>query len=228
MLIDKRSLDILPAASKDTTRPSITVIHVREDGTLEATNGEIIARVGPCPIAPEDAPLTVTGGTQREDDTSIIENANHLPSIAGKSLVAADLVPVAKALAGVQKTGRHLPPVLSCAGLSTSGDKWVHAKVTNLDTVSDLTVRVGESQFPDTDRYYTPDTSPVVVRFGLAPKYLKMLADMTGDGHAVCFEIQASSLVKKTVETEAVSGPIHFTCGDDSRPITGVIMPIRP
>ena len=77
MLIDAHSLAILSAVHPDPVPAYKHNVHVREDGTLEATDGHILARVPPVALwESEDFP----GGT-----------GDKTPELAGKILSSDNL-----------------------------------------------------------------------------------------------------------------------------------------
>ena len=155
MLVDKHALRILAAASKDPSRYALNGLHVTETG-LEATDGNILARVSLPDFLPDDAP------------TSWQPMAAE--SLAGTILDGKALAQVAKAIPKKERI-----PILQCAAIGKNG-KGGQAVTGLPDEESRLAVPFVDATYPKTQEAY-PKGKPVF-QVALNARLLGVLASL--------------------------------------------------
>ena len=136
MQVDKRALQVTVAASTDPSRPTMNSVHVRDDGHLEATNGEIMVKV-PLPTqTPDDCPDTWENPSDKME---------------GCILSAGQLKELDKRLKSNGKQHRHLP-MLQHASISKTSDTKATACF-GLDG-DRQGIDLIEGQYPNTDQVW--------------------------------------------------------------------------
>lgn len=170
MLIDKRAASIAVACSTEETRQALCGVHVRKDGTLEATNGHMLLRV-----APPEWPSSELPGHWPNDP------------MTDKVLAADSVRAVAKALPKKSNL-----PILLCAAIGPNGGPDTAKAVVNIaEDEQTIGMRLMPGTFPETDQVM-PKGDPIV-RVQLSAAYLKDLASCAdrwnGIGGTVTFTI---------------------------------------
>jgi len=197
MLIDKRSLDILAVVDMHSPKVYLRGVHVRHDGSLEASNGRLVALVTP-PIDAKD------------------EQKN---TLGGRILSAEDLASVAKTLK------KHDQAQLEPSEVKKTG--YVRATVHHHQPNVPNSYWVGtiDAKYPETDA--SIPSQKAAVRFTLEADLLKMLGALAEDGGQVTFEVTRAAMRYSSDHTVMeVAGAIRFTAtATGDRPITGAVMP---
>ena len=142
MLLNRRQLSVAVVASDDPSRPSLTGVCIRPDGTTEATDGHVLLRVTPSPAAPAEAEFPRQAGSPADPQVS-----------------APFILPAAAALDIMKAIPKSRLPILEHARLESLNGTVIFV-TTDLDTTRHHEARPVEGPYPNTDQVI-PEGEPV-------------------------------------------------------------------
>lgn len=199
-------LDAARFASKDAGRYQIAALHVRPDGSTEATNGHYAVRVGPSRMDAREYPERPETGMGAIPD--------------GGALVPRETA--AAVLKGLPK--KAAIPVLRAAhvGITETGD--VRFTTTYLETIGGATVKGLAGTFPDIDRVIPDPDNMVAVSVNAA--YLSEIADFAVRHNASRYQPE---IVIRFDKEQPDAKPLRFDFkAADGERVTMILMPMRP
>ena len=172
-LYSRSQLSVRHAASKDETRFNMNGIHFREDGTVEATDGHMAARV-----KVETPP------------------AEGYPHVADLTPTDEPLVPFILPIKAAEAVVRAIPrkqanPVLEHAVLDvaeTNGNESARFVTSDLDTTTPMLANKIDGKFPDTDQIFpsiTGDPS-FSLNVGLLERACKIAKEFAKGDRVTC------------------------------------------
>jgi len=212
MLIPKKSLLVIKAASTDSSRPGLAGVHITKDGAGVATDGHILFKYTPMVVNDEgeEAP-----STPDSKDYPAIDGINFTDETA--------LEPFTLSADSVQTLLKALPkksclPILSNVALdtkATNDNGSALIAVTDLETSQVFKPTKVENKYPDYEKVI-PDGQPKMVVGFMVEKLIKALQTMKAlDIKTFAMEItDPQSAVKLTPQGEIEGKTI------------GVIMPV--
>jgi hypothetical protein len=172
MLLNPKVLRLSKAASKEPQRETLACVHIRADGSAEATDGHMLVRWTPTEkLDPKEYPIIegVNAG-------GVDEEGNPLePELEPFMLPRESAEGILKAL----PKGRTTFPILRNVLLDTektNADGNAVMAVTNLETAQVFKPRKTEGQFPDLDKVIPTGKRPAI-RMGFDLHYLGILLD---------------------------------------------------
>jgi len=165
MQVDKRALQVTIAASTDPTRPTLNSVHVRDDGHLEATNGEIMVKVPlPCQT-PDECPEAWD---------------NPGDKMVGCILSATQLRELNKRLSNGKK---WTMPILREAAISKTSDTKATACF-GLDG-DRQGIDLIEGSYPNTDQVWPEPGTTYHHEVSISAKYLQTIASLATNGQVI-------------------------------------------
>ena len=207
MLLQRKALEIVRAASKDQTRQSICGIRIEGDGTTIATDGHILAKFTPT-VNPDGKEYPAIEGVNADDGESKLQPFT-LPTEAVAILL--------KALP--KKTPRFLP-ILGNVALDveqTNGNGCAVAAITDLENPQVFKLRKVSDDFPEYQNVFPKGKPKLVIGF-MMPAVENLLSTLGATG-----------VDEFVVELRDERGPalIKARTKDGDGLVTALIMPAR-
>jgi hypothetical protein len=209
---------VLPAVSNDDTRYLLDGVHVRPDGTIEATNGSVAIQAKEhTPMPDEDFPL-IPG----------VESFHGNPE--GNTLISTAIV--TSVLSAIAK--RSTIPILQCVQLAKNGtDGTATLAATDLQAPRVAKIGPTEQPFPAIDRVMPkadkPDTVDVLFAVDVLETICKAARAASGTGKAKKAPIVRFSVPYDESERKAgyVSSAVRVTYNGPEVGLTIAAMPCR-
>src|SRR5262249_23950911 len=207
MLLERKALEIVRAASKDQTRQSICGIRIEGDGTTIATDGHILAKLTPT-ANPDGKEYPALEGVKADDGENKLQPFP-LPTEAVAILL--------KALP--KKTPRYLP-ILGNVALDveqTNGNGCAVAAITDLENPQVFKLRKVTDDFPEYQSVFPKGKPKLVIGF-----MMTALENLLST-------LRATGVDGFVVEIRDETGPalIKARTKDGDGLVTALIMPAR-